>query len=270
MSKVNGKNLVFALMFAIAPMSVFDMCSAQDNPELEGVSGLDQAPGIRLRERDFTRGDRKLDRADTGSFRVRLGAFQPSFSNLPEYDQLYEKTSVAPYLGGDHYLWKTGGFAAGYSLKASFFSVNGRPCLTREASDSSACVEKDEEGRTELTLIPAQLSAIAAWHPLASNMLSFEGWFGVEQAYFQEVRILDEDNPENDLVNSAWKTSFVSGLSASVSIGQFDQKATRSLGAGLDLTGMYFTLFVENVLQISSGIPLDRGRVGAGFTFVGR
>jgi hypothetical protein len=220
-----------------------------------------------------------------GEYRVRLGASKPTFSSdLKYYETLYGATSYYPSISADWFAFDW--YATfGISLRSGFYTDEGKAGRGQSSSGETFSKENitdgnlqvDKQASTTLTLLPLQIAAIVQFTPFDFKWLVFDGWFGMERLYFQEVRagssvssgktlISTASDSNTVLTNNGFKNAVLYGFGANIRIDALDESTSASLGS-MGLHAVYLTPSIEVIQQTDKGVNFSRRVTSLAFVF---
>lgn len=239
----------------------------------------DTTPTLQLRASNNTRRD-----VIFGTYRMRIGAARPDFTELRFYDKLYGQEKLYPTIAGDWFFWDW--YATlGFSFRGGYYTANGkaakevsRPVARFPDDVTDDDIVKDDASSTTLTLIPLQVAFIAEITPLRQKWLVVDGYIGYESLYWQEVRasrssksnaamIADAEATDDSLTNRGTQNGTVLGFSANILLNGLDGSSANSLRGAMGLGSVYLSPYIEYVKSLSQAPDFSRTTMGIGFTF---
>lgn len=220
-----------------------------------------------------------------GSYRVRLSVNRPEFNDdLKYYDELYGSPKNYGMIGADWFAWDW--YATlGLGFRTGFYAANGERVKGGSVDlDNPDPDNFEKTGRTSLTVIPVQALLTMEFSPFKKKWIVIDGWFGAEYAYWQEVRVDDEDttsaaksafvlaasesSSDGDLTNRGWAPATVAGVAANILLNPLDDRSARSMESTMGIGYVYLSPFAEVITSTSDkGVKWGRKVVGVGFTF---
>ena len=178
--------------------------------------------------------------------RVTFALKKPTFTGeLQHYDKLYRGTSWYAGISAEAYLPVHEVFAVGLGLGLDWYQDGGVAAVIE-----GEAVARDEEEKTQLTLLPLRLLQVTAIKPLG-EWISLDLGIGLEYLYGQETRIssgsADQTQNTAPLLNKSWQPYLVTQAGLSVSLHKLEKRAMHALQRGFDISNVYLSLRVEKM-----------------------
>ncbi len=188
-------------------------------------------------------------------YSLGLGIVAANFPEIANYSDFYGKPAYYPDLRVTIDLYRLPWISLQGGLGMSYFTDRGHE--VRYPEDPSAPLEPTNN-RLILTLIPYRFTLGALVTPFDTPYLAFGGWVGYEEAFFREIRRVDDtpsaiptpggttvgsDQDAGEFVNSGWNSSMVYGGALHINIGWIEEKNVRSMAGTMDFSQIYLSPF---------------------------
>ena len=199
--------------------------------------------------------------------RVDFTLKKPTFTgDLQHYGELYRGTSWHAGISAAAYLpVYREFFLVGLGFGLDWYQDGGVAAMIKGDK-----VERDEQEKTQLTLLPARVLLLAASKPLG-DWVSLDLGIGLEYLYGQETRVESGDaEAENNspLLNKGWQPYRVAQAGLSVSLHRLEKQAMQSLQRGFGISNVYLSLKVEQVQSMRKrGTDFSRRSIALGIMF---
>ena len=192
---------------------------------------------------------------------------KPTFTgDLQHYDKLYRGTSwYAGFSAAGYLPVYSPVFLVGLGFGLDWYQDGGVAALVKGGK-----VARDEEEKTQLTLIPARVLLVVACKPLG-EWISLDLGIGLEYLYGQETRIGSGDATaanNSPLLNKGWQPYRVGQASLNISLHKLEKRAMHVLRRSFGINNVYLSLRVEQVqIMRPRGTDFSRRSYSLGLTF---